>query len=193
MRCSKSSLLRRRHSRGVSCAALTCLLAACQGPMVNAVASSPSAQVSESEGELKAQGLRWRMVKALDQCPVAMAADGVHVPVWYLLGSVADWSRYFASTPRDTTGEDMDWGRERVLLISLGARRTAGWSIEAVSSVGATAGAKTWSVDRGILSARVRSVPPAAGTMQSQVLSEPCLLAVVPALGWREARVQSAD
>lgn len=77
----------------------------------------------------------------------------------------------------------VDFPREGVLLIAMGQRSTSGYGLALADDVAAVRG--------GVLTVRVDWREPLAGSRRAQVMTSPCLLAVVPDAGF--TRVQVVD
>lgn len=77
----------------------------------------------------------------------------------------------------------VDFSREGVLLIAMGQRSSAGYGLALADDVA--------NVRNGVLTVRVNWSEPPAGSRRAQVMTSPCLLAVVPNAGF--TRVQVVD
>lgn len=148
-------------SRGLT-AALMVLLAGCQD---SRLAAAPA-------------GLEPRQVYAGIDCGLA------EQPAAFTVASEGRWRELQGRLGRREIGgaalPQADWQHERLLVVSMGQRSSGGYGV---------ALAEGHQRQGDTLTVAVEWREPAPGTLQTMALTEPCLVAALPASGYETVRV----
>ncbi len=107
-----------------------------------------------------------RVLQTYSHCPVR--AESEHLAVFT---DAADWSRHLsalsgaAGRAQPALPANLDWQRESVVLVGIGPRRSAGYSLELASPA---------QVQAGELRLQMTVREPAPGSFQAMSLTQPC-------------------
>lgn len=155
------------------------LLASVMGLSIAACANTETSMKEDST-------LSAVQIYASSQCGKASASSG---SAW--VTSKAAMQSHHDGMPKTTLGmsqpqmADVDFASEGVLIIHLGQQPSAGYGL----SLGDT----DVKVKDGQAVVSVTHTKPAAGTLQAQVLTSPCLMVKLPAKGVTHVRVVDQD
>ena len=114
---------------------------------------------------------------------------GLERPAAIWIASGAEWRSWYERIIRPQMNPPspptVDFSRDGVLLVAMGARPSAGYGLSLATGTAAVA------VRDGVLSLRVDWREPPPGYRQAQVMTSPCLLLKVPAVPF--ARITVLD
>lgn len=153
---------------------------------------------------MKRQGRMWAMaLTVVAGCaqPLDNAAGGATLPITVLasqgqcgglsrptvrwIADAGEWREVYAQINRQWLDPPpppaVDFSRAGVLLIAMGQQSTAGYGLRLADDVAA--------LRDGVLTIRVDWREPPPGRRQAQVMTNPCLLATVPAVDFTWIRV----
>lgn len=127
----------------------------------------------------------WVQVRSSAICPVRESVPEREPPVPQVIDDALSWDRAVRGAPSDVLGLAPDWTRQRVVLITVGARPTGGWSITPVPASTEVGHPPGWVVHQGQLQAEVKIQAPALDAMVTQAFTSPCLWVLLPRAGWQ--------
>jgi hypothetical protein len=119
---------------------------------------------------------------SLAQCPLATPHQPAQLDV---LDDGVQWAGKLRGTPEAVLQRPVRWADERVVLYSLGQQPNPGYGVALTSKEPGLRGST--------LSLPVQLVRPAPDQMMPMAIAWPCLLVVLPRVGWDTVQVVDAQ